>query len=149
MLTPLRLEFLKLLRARSFHLSFVVLFGFVVLMLWGFYSYVDHKTGGQAAQQFKYTYESKSYFNGTIFALYSVIFSFNLLLPIFVAMTAGAQIAGEARAGTLRMMLVRPRGATFSSPTFPGKVSIIMPASAARISAACCWRPWSFLIEKM
>ncbi len=109
MLTPLRLEFLKLLRARSFHLSFVVLFGFVVLMLWGFYSYVDHKTGGQAAQQFKYTYESKSYFNGLIFALYSVIFSFNLLLPIFVAMTAGAQIAGEARAGTLRMMLVRPR----------------------------------------
>ena len=90
-------------------MSFVVLFGFVVLMLWGFYSYVDHKTGGQAAQQFKYTYESKSYFNGTIFALYSVIFSFNLLLPVFVAMTAGAQIAGEARAGTLRMMLVRPR----------------------------------------
>ena len=109
MLTQIYLEFQKLIRARSFHLSFLALCGFVALMLWGFYSYVDHKTAGQATEQFKYTYESKSYFNGMIFALYSVIFSFNLLLPIFVAMTAGAQIAGEARAGTLRMMLARPR----------------------------------------
>jgi ABC-2 type transport system permease protein len=37
-----------------------------------------------------------------------VIFSFNLFIPIFVAMTAGAQIAGEARAGTLRMICIRP-----------------------------------------
>jgi ABC-2 type transport system permease protein len=77
-------------------------------MLWGFYSYAERKTGGQAAEQFKYTYESKSYFNGLTFALYSVMFSFSLLIPIFVAMTAGAQIAGEARTGTLRMMCVRP-----------------------------------------
>ena len=109
MFTQLRIELHKLLRARSFHLSFLALMGFVALMLWGFYSYVDSKTGGQATQQFKYTYESKSYFNGLTFALYSVVFSFNLLLPIFVAMTAGAQIAGAARAGTLRMMPVRPR----------------------------------------
>jgi ABC-2 type transport system permease protein len=108
MITQLRLEFLKLVRSRSFYLSFVALAGFVALMLWGFYSYAERKTGGLAAAQFKYTYESKSYFNGLTFSLYSVIFSFSLLIPIFVAMTAGAQIAGEARAGTLRMICIRP-----------------------------------------
>jgi ABC-2 type transport system permease protein len=42
------------------------------------------------------------------FALYSVLFSFTLLLPIFVSMSAGSQIAGEARTGTLRMICTRP-----------------------------------------
>lgn len=108
MLTLLRIEFFKLTRAKSFYLSFVALIGFVALMLWGFYSYAERKTGGQATEQFKYTYESKNYFNGLTFSLYSLIFSFSLLIPIFVAMTAGASIAGEARGGTLRMMAMRP-----------------------------------------
>jgi ABC-type transport system involved in multi-copper enzyme maturation permease subunit len=111
MITQLRIEFLKLVRSKSFYLSFAALTGFIALMLWGFYSYAERKMGGGGgtqAAQFKYTYESKSYFNGLTFALYSVIFSFSLLIPIFVAMTAGAQIAGEARAGTLRMICVRP-----------------------------------------
>jgi len=108
MFTQLRIEFYKLIRSKSFYLSFIALVGFVALMLWGFYSYAERKTGGQAAEQFKYTYESKSYFNGMTFALYSLMFSFSLLIPIFVAMTAGGQIAGEARSGTLRMICVRP-----------------------------------------
>jgi ABC-2 type transport system permease protein len=108
MLTQVRLEFIKLVRSKGFYLSFAALAGFVALMLWGFYSYAERKTGGQAAEQFKYTYESKSYFNGLTFALYSLMFSFNLLIPVFVAMSAGTQVAGEARAGTLRMIAVRP-----------------------------------------
>ena len=104
----LKLELEKLFRAKSFYLSFLVLIGFVVLMLWGFYTYAARKTGGQAVEQFKYTYESKQYFNGLTFALYSVLFSFTLLLPIFVAMSAGSQIASEARSGTLRMICTRP-----------------------------------------
>jgi ABC-2 type transport system permease protein len=108
MLTLLKLELEKLFRARSFYLSFVVLVAFVVLMLWGFYTYAARKTGGQAVEQFKYTYESRQYFNGLTFALYSLLFSFTLLLPIFVSMSAGAQIAGEARAGTLRTICTRP-----------------------------------------
>ncbi|HEY5402527.1 MAG TPA: ABC transporter permease [Pyrinomonadaceae bacterium] len=108
MFTLLRLELEKLFRAKSFYLSFTVLIGFVALMLWGFYTYAARKTGGQAVEQFKYTYESKEYFNGLTFALYSVLFSFTLLLPIFVSMSAGSQIAGEARAGTLRMICTRP-----------------------------------------
>ena len=109
MLTQLRIEFSKLIRSKSFYLSLLALVGFVALMLWGYYSYSQRKAGGgQAVAQFKYSYESRSYFNGLTFALYSVIFSFSLLIPIFVAMTAGASIAGEARAGTLRMICVRP-----------------------------------------
>jgi hypothetical protein len=98
MITQLKLEFMKLSRSSSFLLSFVTLTAFVALMLWGFYSYAERKAGEEVTQQFKYTYESKSYFNGLTFALYSVIFSFSFLIPIFVAMTAGAQIAGERQA---------------------------------------------------
>src|SRR5438874_6154566 len=99
MFTLLKLEVLKLIRARSFLLSFIALTTFVALMLWGFYSYAERKAGEQVTAQFKYTYESKSYFNGLTFALYSVMFSFSLLIPIFVAMTAGAEIAGERQTG--------------------------------------------------
>jgi ABC-2 type transport system permease protein len=108
MLTQLRLELLKLVRAKGFYLSFASLSTFVLLMLWGFYSYAQKKTSGLATEQFKYTYESKTYFNGLTFTLYSLIFAFSLVIPIFVAMTAGGQIAGESRAGTLRMICVRP-----------------------------------------
>src|ERR1051326_1159994 len=108
MFTLLKLEVEKLFRAKSFYLSFVVLISFVALMLWGFYTYAARKTGGEAVEQFKYTYESKQYFNGLTFALYSLLFSFTLLLPIFVSMSAGSQIASEARSGTLRMICTRP-----------------------------------------
>lgn len=108
MLTQIRVELLKLVRSKGFYLSFAALSAFVLLMLWGFYSYAEHKTSGQATEQFKYTYESKSYFNGLTFTLYSLIFAFSLVIPIFVAMSAGGQIAGERRAGTLRMICMRP-----------------------------------------
>jgi ABC-2 type transport system permease protein len=108
MLTLLRFELVKLVRSRTFFLSLASLTVFVFLMLWGFYTYAERKVGEQATSQFKYTYESKSYFNGLTFALYSVMFSFSLLLPIFVAIIASAQIAGEKQTGTLRMICVRP-----------------------------------------
>src|SRR5215831_1789944 len=109
MLSQIKIETIKLVRNRNFYLGFAALVVFIGLMLWGFYSYAEEKTGGQATQQFKYTYESTSYFNGLTFSLYSVIFAFSLLIPIFIAMTAGSQVASEARSGTLRTMLVRPR----------------------------------------
>lgn len=109
MITQFRIELYKLTRSKAFYLSFAALAAFVALMLWGFYTYAQRKIGGVAgAAQFRYTYESRSYFNGLTFALYSLIFSFSLLMPIFVAMSAGAQVAGEARSGTLRMMCMRP-----------------------------------------
>ena len=108
MFTQLRLEFLKLFRSRSLWFSFAAVSVFVFLMLWGFYSYAERQAGSGATAQFKYTYESKSYFNGLTFALYSLMFSFSLLIPIFVAMVAGSQVAGERQTGTLRMICTRP-----------------------------------------
>jgi ABC-2 type transport system permease protein len=96
------------MRSKGFYLSFAALSAFVLLMLCGFYSYAQQKTKGLATGQFKYTYESKSYFNGLTFTLYSLMFAFSLVIPIFVAMTAGGQIAAERRAGTLRMICIRP-----------------------------------------
>lgn len=108
MITQLRIELLKLIRSKGFYLSFAALSAFVLLMLWGFYSYAQQKTSGLAGGQFKYTYESTSYFNGLTFTLYSLMFAFSLVIPIFVAMSAGTQIAGERRSGTLRMICIRP-----------------------------------------
>lgn len=108
MITQIRLEFIKLTRSKGFYLSFAALSAFVLLMLWGFYTYAEKKTSGLATEQFKYTYESRSYFNGLTFTLYSLLFAFSLVIPIFVAMTAGGQIAGERSTGTLRMMCIRP-----------------------------------------
>ncbi|MEW5978650.1 MAG: ABC transporter permease [Acidobacteriota bacterium] len=102
----LRQEIHKLARSRMLYLSLVMLVVFVLLMLWGFYTYSLRKTGGQV--EFKYTYENPSYFNGLIFTLYSVYFAFQIVIPISVSMLAGTQIAGEARAGTLRALLTRP-----------------------------------------
>src|SRR2546421_10446995 len=98
MFTLPKLEVLKLIRSRSFLLSFIALTTFVALMLWGFYSYAERKAGYQVTSQFKYTYESKSYFNGLTFALYSAMFSFSFLIPIFGAMTAGSHIACQRQA---------------------------------------------------
>ena len=106
MLTFVRQEIFKLVKSKLFALSFLVLITFVVLMLWGFYTYSKHKTGGQT--EFKYTYENASYFNGLIFSLYSLYFAFQIIIPITVSILGGTQIAGEARAGTLRFLLTRP-----------------------------------------
>jgi len=108
MLKQFKFEVIKLAKSKMVALSSITVVVFVVLMLWGFYSYAERKMGSEATAQFKYTYESRSYFNGLTFALYSLIFSFSLLIPILVAMIAGAQIAGERSSGTLRMLSMRP-----------------------------------------
>lgn len=108
MFNQFKFEVVKLAKSKMLALSFITVSAFVALMLWGFYSYAERKMGAQATAQFKYTYESRSYFNGLTFALYSLMFSFSLLIPILVAMIAGAQIAGETKTGTLRMLCMRP-----------------------------------------
>ena len=82
MLKQFKFEVIKLAKSKMVALSFITVVAFVVLMLWGFYSYAERKMGAEATAQFKYTYESRSYFNGLTFALYSLIFSFSLLIPI-------------------------------------------------------------------
>lgn len=50
--------------------------------------------------------------DGTLFPLAALAIVVPLLLPIAVALAAGEAIAGEAQAGTLRYLLIRPVGRT-------------------------------------
>lgn len=105
-----RLELLRLVRSRRPLMAAAALAFFLVLMLLGFYTYAQARTGGQA--EFHYTYENRSYFNGLTFAVYAFYFGFVLLLPIFAATEGGSQLAGDRGAGTLTLLLVRPLSRT-------------------------------------
>jgi ABC-2 type transport system permease protein len=50
--------------------------------------------------------------NGALFPLAALAIVLQLFLPIAVAVVAGDAVAGEAQAGTLRYLLVRPAGRT-------------------------------------
>ena len=50
--------------------------------------------------------------NGSLFAVAALAIVLPLFLPVAVAVVAGDSIAGEAQAGTLRYLLVRPVGRT-------------------------------------
>ena len=102
----MRLELLRLWRARRPLVATFCLLFFVGLMLLGFYTYAQSKTGGEA--EFSYTFENRSYFNGLTFSVYAFYFGFLLLLPIFAATEGGAQIAGDTESGTLKLLLTRP-----------------------------------------
>ena len=101
-----RLETLRLWRSKRPHLASFGIAFFLGLMLLGFYTYAQSRTGGQA--DFRYTFENRSYFNGLTFALYAFYFGSMLVLPIFAATEGGVQIAGETSSGTLFLLLTRP-----------------------------------------
>ena len=101
-----RLEALRLVRSRRPLMAAASVTLFLALMLVGFYTYAQSRTGGDA--DFRYTFENRSYFNGLTFALYAFYFGFVLVLPIFAATEGGAQLAGDTGDGTLNLLLTRP-----------------------------------------
>lgn len=106
----LRTEFLKLRRSRAVTVGVLSLLAFVFLVLWGFHSYAAQRLGGISI--FGGDSGEPGYFNGLLFALYSLYFAFNFIIPIVIAVVAASQISGEASTGTLRAMLSRPIGRT-------------------------------------
>jgi ABC-2 type transport system permease protein len=107
LLTLMRLELLKLRKSRAVTVGLLSLVAFVLLMVWGFYSYAMRQTGGTSIFR---EAAGTGYFNGLLFSLYSLYFAFNFIMPVVVVMVAGAQISGEAQGGTLRVILSRPVG---------------------------------------
>ena len=101
-----RFETIKLLRSWRPVVALVALVLFITLMLIGFYTYADNETGGRA--EFRYTFESSSYFNGLLFALYVFYFAILIVLPIFAAAEGGAQLTSESASGTIQWLLARP-----------------------------------------
>lgn len=101
-----RFEMVKLIRSWRPMVALAVLTLFVGLILMGFYTYASNESGGRA--EFRYTFESSSYFNGLLFALYAFYFAVLIVLPIFAAAEGGAQLTSETANGTIQLLLARP-----------------------------------------
>lgn len=101
-----RFEMIKLIRSWRPIVAMAALVLFIFLILMGFYTYADHETGGRA--EFRYTFESSSYFNGLLFTLYAFYFAVIIVLPIFTAAEGGAQLTSETAGGTIQLLLARP-----------------------------------------
>lgn len=99
-------EALKLRRSRRPWIALSTLGVFLTLMLLGFWLYAKSRQGPDV--QFRYTFENRSYFNGITFTVYAFYFGCMLLLPIFLAIEGGTQLAGETSTGRLRLLLTRP-----------------------------------------
>lgn len=102
----LRLELLRLWRSRRPWVAASAVAFFIVLMLAGFYTYAQARTGGQV--NFEYTFEKDDYFNGLTFSLYAFYFGSILVMPIFAAIEGGAQLAGDTSKGVMSLLLTRP-----------------------------------------
>lgn len=99
----LRWELWKLSRRPSSYVGFVLCLVFSAMVLIGF-SYSQYK--GRRIQGL--TLDPSQYLNGPFFANFVLNIGFFALLPLIAATVAGSQLAGEARDGTLRALLVRP-----------------------------------------
>lgn len=106
----LGLECLRLWRSRRPLVAVFAVCFFIVLMLIGFYTYAQSRTGGEA--EFRFTFENRSYFNGLTFTLYAFYFGAILILPIFAAIEGGVQLAGDTASGVMKLFLTRPLSRT-------------------------------------
>jgi ABC-type transport system involved in multi-copper enzyme maturation permease subunit len=106
----LRWELFKLYRRPSSYIGFILCLVFCAVTLFGF-GWTQYK--GKEVQGLKL--DASQYLNGPFFANFVLNIAFIALLPLVVATVAGSQIAGEAKDGTLRALLVRPpsRAAVF------------------------------------
>ncbi len=98
-------EMHKVTRRRSSYLGFAlcVVFCALVLLVFGYSQF-------RALEQHSrhVTDNARAYVNGYFFSTFVLYFGFKALLPLLAGVIPGAQIAGEAKDGTLRMLLTRP-----------------------------------------
>jgi ABC-2 type transport system permease protein len=117
-MTVLRLvrwELFKIARQRSSYVGFLVCLAFVVVMLVGF-----GLSNWRTLRRYQdLPFDPLALINGPFFAHFSLQIGFFAVLPLLAATLGGSQIAGEAQAGTLRALLVRPpsRAAVFAAKT--------------------------------
>ncbi|HVK77710.1 MAG TPA: ABC transporter permease [Kofleriaceae bacterium] len=114
----LRWELFKLYRRPASYLGFVLALVFCVAVLIGF-GWSDLK--GKEVMGLKL--DRSVYLNGPFYANFVLNVGFFAILPLLSATLAGGQLAGEARDGTLRAMLLRP----------PSRVTIYLAKAAATL----------------
>lgn len=101
----LKWELVKIARRRTSYIAFVLIALFCALVMLGF-----GFSRFRGMQKYAALLNSNplSYVNGYFFANFCLNIAFFSLLPLFATVVPGSQIAGEASAGTLRLMMTRP-----------------------------------------
>lgn len=103
----LRWELSKLARRRSSYVGFALCVGFCIAVIVGFYwsQWRGLRFWGKGLGV-----DPVTLINGPFYANYVLLIGFFAVMPLLAATLAGSQLAGEARDGTLRTLLVRPVG---------------------------------------
>jgi hypothetical protein len=104
LLRLLRWELFKLSRQRASYVGFALSLAFIIVMLVGFRMSHWH----YLHRYRRLGFDPMTLLNGAFFAHYSLQVGCIAFLPLMAATLGGSQIAGEAQAGTLRAVLVRP-----------------------------------------
>jgi len=107
MITQLSLELLKLVRSKGFYLSFAALSAFVLLMLWGFYSYAQQKTTASPLNNSIHLRVEELLQRADPHALFTGV-RFQSHHTHLRGDERGRADCSERRAGTLRMICIRP-----------------------------------------
>jgi hypothetical protein len=112
-----RWELFKLSRQRASYVGFVLSLAFVIIMVIGFKMSRWHYLKKFQTLGFN----PLDLLHGPFFAHYTLQIGFFAFLPLMAATLGGSQIAGEAQAGTLRVLLVRP----------PSRIAVFLAKSVA------------------
>ncbi len=98
-----RWELFKLSRQRASYIGFLLCLAFVIVMLVGF-GLSDFRMLKQSARGLSVA----KMITGPFFANFTLEIGFFAVMPLLAATLGGSQLAGEAKDGTLRALLVRP-----------------------------------------
>jgi len=96
-------ELFKLSRQRASYIGFLLCLAFVIVMLVGF-GLSDFRQLKASARGL----DLKRMITGPFFANFTLEIGFFAVMPLLAATLGGSQLAGEAKDGTLRALLVRP-----------------------------------------
>lgn len=100
-----RWELFKLVRQRSSYVGFVVVLGYTLVMMVGF-----GLSNWRSLRRYEglVAFDPYELLNGAFFTHFNLNVGFIAILPLLAATLGGSMIAGEAKDGTLRALLVRP-----------------------------------------
>jgi ABC-type transport system involved in multi-copper enzyme maturation permease subunit len=104
-LTLLRWELAKVTRRKSSYLGFALCVAFCAVVMLVF-AYSQFRALRETARGI--VDNPLEHVNGFFFATFVLYFGDKALLPLLAIVVPGSQIAGEARDGTLRVLLTRP-----------------------------------------
>ena len=102
----LRLEFFKLITKKRNYWGFLVFMLLISLVYWAYRR--DMHMHGLTSLGHKFNIDTLKFVNGPFLAEIAMVPWLLLLVPIFVSLVAGDQVASEVQDGTLRVILSRP-----------------------------------------